>query len=36
MLDIRSTCENYNKSLLFDSREAMICAFECVPIVRLV
>lgn len=29
MLDIRPTCENCNKSLPFDSQEAMICTFEC-------
>ncbi|WP_282136425.1 DUF1272 domain-containing protein [Seonamhaeicola maritimus] len=29
MLDIRPTCENCNKSLPFDSSEAMICTFEC-------
>ena len=29
MLEIRPTCENCNKSLLFDSQEAMICTFEC-------
>lgn len=29
MLDIRPTCENCNKSLPFDSKEAMICTFEC-------
>jgi len=29
MLDIRPTCENCNKSLPFDSEEAMICTFEC-------
>jgi len=29
MLDIRPTCENCNRSLPFDSEEAMICAFEC-------
>ncbi len=29
MLEIRPTCENCNKSLSFDSQEAMICTFEC-------
>lgn len=29
MLEIRPTCENCNKSLPFDSTEAMICSFEC-------
>jgi hypothetical protein len=29
MLEIRPTCENCNKSLPFDSQEAMICTFEC-------
>lgn len=29
MLDIRPTCENYNKDLPYDSTEAMICTFEC-------
>ncbi|WP_412986752.1 DUF1272 domain-containing protein [Pontimicrobium sp. IMCC45349] len=29
MLDIRPTCEHCNKSLPHDSREAMICTFEC-------
>jgi len=29
MMDIRPTCENCNKSLPFDSQEAMICTFEC-------
>ena len=29
MLDIRSTCENCNRSLPHDSSEAMICTFEC-------
>lgn len=29
MLDIRPNCEHCNKSLPFDSREAMICTFEC-------
>ncbi len=29
MLEIRPTCENCNKSLPFDSEEAMICTFEC-------
>ena len=29
MLKIRPTCENCNKSLPFDSKEAMICTFEC-------
>ncbi len=29
MLDIRPTCEHCNKSLPYDSQEAMICTFEC-------
>lgn len=29
MLEIRPTCENCNKSLPFNSKEAMICTFEC-------
>ena len=29
MLEIRPTCEHCNKSLPFDSDEAMICTFEC-------
>ena len=29
MLDIRPTCENCNKSLPFDAKDAMICTFEC-------
>jgi uncharacterized protein len=29
MLEIRPTCENCNKSLPYDSSEAMICTFEC-------
>ena len=29
MLQIRPTCEHCNKSLPFDSEEAMICTFEC-------
>jgi len=29
MLEIRPTCENCNRSLPFDSKEAMICTFEC-------
>lgn len=29
MLEIRPTCENCNKPLLFTSKEAMICTFEC-------
>jgi hypothetical protein len=29
MLEIRPTCENCNKSLPFNSHEAMICTFEC-------
>lgn len=29
MLEIRPTCEQCNKALPFDSREAMICSFEC-------
>ena len=29
MLEIRPTCENCNKSLPYNSKEAMICTFEC-------
>ena len=29
MLEIRPSCKNCNKSLPFDSEEAMICTFEC-------
>ena len=29
MLEIRPTCENCNKSLTYNSIEAMICTFEC-------
>jgi len=29
MLEIRPTCENCNKSLPNESKEAMICTFEC-------
>ncbi len=29
MLEIRTTCKNCNKLLPFDSKEAMICTFEC-------
>ncbi len=29
MLEIRPTCENCNKDLPYDSKEAMICTFEC-------
>lgn len=29
MLEIRPTCENCNGSLPYDSKEAMICTFEC-------
>lgn len=29
MLELRSTCENCNKDLPYDSSEAMICTFEC-------
>ena len=29
MLEIRPTCEHCNKSLPYNSREAMICTFEC-------
>lgn len=29
MLEIRPTCEHCNKTLPFDSKEAMICTFEC-------
>jgi hypothetical protein len=30
VLEIRPSCENCNKSLYFDSEEAMICTFECI------
>jgi hypothetical protein len=29
MIEIRTNCENCNRSLLPNSEEAMICAFEC-------
>ena len=29
MLEVRPTCENCNKALPSDSKEAMICTFEC-------
>lgn len=29
MLEIRPTCENCKKPLAYDSKEAMICSFEC-------
>jgi uncharacterized protein len=29
MLDIRPSCEHCNKPLPYDSKEAMICTFEC-------
>ena len=29
MLEIRPTCEHCNKSLPYNSNEAMICTFEC-------
>jgi len=29
MLEVRPTCEHCNKSLPFNSQEAMICTFEC-------
>ncbi|WP_299250667.1 DUF1272 domain-containing protein [uncultured Lacinutrix sp.] len=29
MLEIRPTCEHCNKALPFDSKEAVICTFEC-------
>ena len=29
MLELKPTCENCNKTLPFDSTEAMICTFEC-------
>lgn len=29
MLEIRPSCENCDKSLPYDSEEAMICTFEC-------
>lgn len=29
MLEMRPTCENCNKTLDFDSDEAMVCSFEC-------
>ncbi|WP_084203436.1 DUF1272 domain-containing protein [Psychroserpens damuponensis] len=29
MLDIRPTCEHCNKLLPYNSKEAMICTFEC-------
>tara|TARA_R110002050_G_scaffold223338_2_gene359173 strand:- start:34323 stop:34589 length:267 start_codon:yes stop_codon:yes gene_type:complete len=29
MLEIRPTCEHCNKKLPYDSKEALICNFEC-------
>ncbi len=29
MLEVRPTCEHCNKDLPYDSKEAMICTFEC-------
>ena len=29
MLELRPTCENCNKPLPFDAKDAMICTFEC-------
>lgn len=29
MLQIRPTCEHCNTNLPYDSKEAMICTFEC-------
>jgi len=29
MLEIRPSCENCNKKLPYDSKEAMVCTFEC-------
>ncbi len=29
MLEIRPSCEHCNKALPFDSKDAMICTFEC-------
>lgn len=29
MLEIRPSCENCDKDLPYDSKEAMICTFEC-------
>ncbi len=29
MLEIRPTCEHCNTALPFDSKDAMICTFEC-------
>ncbi|MEE9348687.1 MAG: DUF1272 domain-containing protein [Flavobacteriaceae bacterium] len=29
MLEIRPTCEQCNKNLPYNSKEAMICTFEC-------
>lgn len=29
MLEIRPSCENCNRSLPYDSNEALICTFEC-------
>ncbi|MCH9661422.1 MAG: DUF1272 domain-containing protein [Bacteroidetes bacterium] len=29
MLEIRPTCEHCNNTLPYDSKEAMICTFEC-------
>ena len=29
MLELRPNCENCNKALDFDAKDAMICSFEC-------
>lgn len=29
MLELRPSCEHCNKALPFNSREAMVCTFEC-------
>ena len=29
MLELRPTCENCNKALPLDAKDAMICTFEC-------
>ena len=29
MLEIRQNCENCNKPLAYDAKDAMICSFEC-------
>ena len=29
MLELRTNCENCNKELHHDSKDAMICSFEC-------